>query len=157
MWVEAHVHEGDFDLLNGSRGGRVEIRSAAFPDRAFPGKVLYTGDLVDEKSRTIKLLAGAANPERLLKPGMFVEVRVHSTGGRPAATVPESALLTDGSAAMVYVRTGPETFERREVTVGSREEGRAAILSGVKAGEEVVSQGAYTLKAEHIREAAGGA
>ena len=78
VWVEAHVHEGDFDLLQAARGGSVAFTSPAYPGRTFEGKILYTGDLVDQQSRTIRMIAEAANPDRLLKPGMFVEIRVRA-------------------------------------------------------------------------------
>lgn len=156
VWVEASIHESDFDQLEASRGGDVKISSAAFPERDFPGLVLYTGDLVDEKSRTIKLLARADNPERLLKPGMFVNVEIRGKSGRPAAMVPESAVLTAGDAAFVYVRTGPKSFERREVTLGTRENNLISVLTGLKVGEEVVVEGAFKLKAEHLRLVGGG-
>ncbi|MDB5351705.1 MAG: family efflux transporter, subunit [Planctomycetota bacterium] len=156
VWIEANVHESNFDMLRASRAGDVIIRSQAFPGRTFPGKVLYTGDLVDEKSRTLKLLAKADNPERLLKPGMFVNVEVRGKAGRPATIIPESALLTSGDSTFVYVRTGPETFEKRAVVPGSRDSDRASLLSGVKPGEEVVTDGAFKLKAEHARLSGGG-
>ena len=70
--------------------------------------MLYTGDLVDEKSRTVKLLARADNPERLLKPGMFVEVEIHSTRAADGAEGPGVGLLTDGERTFVYVQTGPD-------------------------------------------------
>ena len=68
------------------RGRRSGSGRRPTPSRVFEGEVIYTGDLVEEKSRTVKLLAQAENPDRLLKPGMFVEVEVLSPRGqdRPA-------------------------------------------------------------------------
>ena len=110
VWVEASVHESDFDMLARSRGGKIRFRSPAYPDHAFLGRVIYSGDLVDEKSRTVKLLAEADNPERLLKPGMFVDVEVISPRPAPAVLVPFSAILTQGGRTLVFVKTGPERF-----------------------------------------------
>ena len=152
VWVEAKVHEGDFAALEATRGGSVQIRSPAYPDQVFPGRVLYTGDLVDQKTRAIKLLAHADNTEdRKLKPGMFVDIEIRGTVGKKAVMVPASAILSSGKAAIVYVRTGDEVFERREVLEGAREDGHAALFSGVEAGEEVVTAGGFKLKAEEIR------
>jgi multidrug efflux pump subunit AcrA (membrane-fusion protein) len=61
--------------------------------------------------------------------------------------VPESALLTEGPDHFVFVRAGADRFERRTVRPGVREEGRVAILEGLEAGENVVVEGAFDLKA----------
>ncbi len=147
VWIEVHVQETDFGLLARSREAVARFRSPAYPGRIFEGKVIYTGDLVDEKTRSILLLAQAPNPDRALKPGMFVEVEVLSPSETPAVYVPRSALLSEEDDQFVYVRTGPEQFERRVVTLGTQEENRVAVLKGVKAGEEVVVRGAFKLKA----------
>ncbi len=155
VWIEASVHESKFAMLGASRGGTVVIRSPAFPGREFPGKVLYTGDLVDEKSRTIKLLARAENAERSLKPGMFVNVEVRGTAGRPVTIIPSSGLLTSSGSTFVYVRKGPELFARRDVTLGSHDPGFASVLSGVGPGEDVVTEGGFKLKAAQARSDGG--
>jgi RND family efflux transporter MFP subunit len=147
VWVEAFVQESDFGLLAGGRGGRVEFSSPAYPDQVFTGEILYTGDLVDEESRSIRLLASAENPGRVLKPGMFVNVEIHGSKVRRLPGVPESALLTDGPDHFVFVRAGADRFERRAVRPGVREDDRVAILDGLKTGEHVVVQGAFDLKA----------
>ena len=148
VWVEANVHENDFDMLSGTRGGQVRFHSPAYPDRVFDGEVTYTGDLVEEKSRTVKLLARAENPDRMLKPGMFVEIKILNRETRPTVQIPSSAFLSDGERAFVYVKTGPEHFERREVMTADAEQGLVTVNSGLTAGEEVVTEGAYKLKAK---------
>jgi multidrug efflux pump subunit AcrA (membrane-fusion protein) len=151
VWIEASVHESDFSKLAGTRDGTVTIRSRAYPDRVFPGKVLYTGDMVDEKSRMVKLLASAENADRLLKPGMFVEVEIESKAARPVPNVPETALLTEGDHSFVFIRKTPETFERRDVVLGERQGQQVAIQSGIRAGDEVVIDGSFKLKSEAMR------
>ncbi len=153
VWVEAHVHESQFARLAQSRGGKIVLRSPAYPGREFEGTVLYSGDLVDEKSRTVKLLARAENKDRALKPGLFVDVEILSPERKELPSVPETALLTDGDDAFVYVATADGAFERREVEVGPRDDGRAAILKGLKPGENVVTEGGFKLKSEAIRNA----
>ena len=147
VYVEADVHEGDFDMLARSRGGTIRFRSPAYPDRVFEGEVIYTGDLVEETSRTIKLLARAKNPDRLLKPGMFVEVEILGPQTRPGMLLPASALLTHGSKTFVFVKTGPDQFAQREVDAEIIRGERVLVHSGVAAGDEVVIEGAFKLKA----------
>ncbi len=153
VWIEADVHEGDFGLLARSRNGKVRFRSPAYPGREFEAEVIYTGDVVEERSRTVKLLAHAQNPERLLKPGMFLEVEILSPEPEPANQVPTSALLTQGDRTFVYVRTGPEQFERREVIAGTAYDGKVAVRRGLEPGEEVVVEGGSKLKALSIQPA----
>jgi membrane fusion protein, heavy metal efflux system len=146
VWVEASVHESDFGFLHRSRGGQIRLRSDAYPERDFEGEVIYTGDLVDEKSRTVKLLARCKNSERLLKPGMFVEVQVLSRSGQAAAQVPSGALLTQGNRTFLYVRTGPDMFTRREVQIEPPRGDTTVVRSGLEPGEEVVVEGGFKLK-----------
>ncbi len=151
VWVEANVHESNFGKLASSRGGRVRFHSPAYPDRAFDGTVIYTGDLVDEKSRSVKVLARADNPERLLKPGMYVEVEIHTHEPKAAIQVPATALLTEGDHYFVFVKTGPERFEHRSIETDDPSGERVTVQKGLSPGEELVIQGAYKLKAETLR------
>jgi RND family efflux transporter MFP subunit len=157
VWVEAHVHEGDFFMLRKAKGGSVRFTAAAYPGRVFEGTVLYTGDLVDEKSRTIRMIAEARNPDRLLKPGMFVEIRVQAGEPRELPLTPSSAILTEGDEHFVFVQVGPDRFERRVIQTGRRneEEGVVAVLDGLDPGDRVVVAGAFELKAEMIAEGDG--
>jgi cobalt-zinc-cadmium efflux system membrane fusion protein len=153
VWVEANVHEGDFGMLSNRRGARVRFRSPAYPQREFEGEVIYTGDLVDEKSRTVKLLARAKNPGRMLKPGMFVEVKIINPDPRPAVQVPAAALLTDGEKTFVFVMTAPDRFERRDIDVEAAEAGRVTVVNGLRPGDQLVVAGGYKIKAEAVRRA----
>lgn len=157
VWLEVSVSEGDFDELARAHGGEVHFESPAYPGRDFVGRVIYRGDLVDEASRSIKLLAEAENPDRLLKPGMFVEAIVRCPGGHDAPHIPGSALVAAGEESFVFVRTGDERFERREVIPGGSAGGLIAVVRGVESGEEVVIEGASKLEAKAIAAAEGGA
>lgn len=147
VWVEASVHESDFNMLAQSRNGTIRFRSQAYPGRVFEGRVIYTGDLVDEQSRTVKLLASAENPGRLLKPGMFVEVEVLSPRTTPSVRIPATALLTQGGRTFVFVKTSPEQFAIRTVKVEEPQGGMAVVRQGLVPGEVVVSKGGSKLKA----------
>ncbi len=102
---------------------------------------------MDEKTRSIQLLAEASNPERLLKPGMWVDVEVISPEATHAVYVPRSSIQHEDDDQFVYVKVGPELFERRAVRPGTPDGDRMAILEGLEGGEEVVVRGAFKLKA----------
>jgi multidrug efflux pump subunit AcrA (membrane-fusion protein) len=131
----------------------VLLHSPAYPGRVFEGRVIYAGDMVEEKTRAITLLARADNPKRLLKPGMFVEVEVVSPGEAAVVRIPASALLTEGSRTLVYVRGGPDLFLRRDVIAEPPRDGKATILNGLEAGDEVVVEGGIKLKSLAIQSA----
>ncbi len=151
VWVEAKMYESDFALLARARGGKIRLRSPGYPGRVFEGEVIYTGDLVEEQSRAVKLLARADNPDRLLKPGMFVEVEVVSPGEGTVARIPASALLTEGKRTEVFVRGGPDLFVRREVVAEPPRGETVSILEGLEPGDEVVVEGGFKLKSLAIQ------
>jgi Cu(I)/Ag(I) efflux system membrane fusion protein len=153
VWVEVHVPESQAAAVAAGRGARVRFTTPAYPGRTFEGEVLYTGDLVDPKSRTIHLMAQADNRERRLKPGMSATVEVPVAGGRPVVLVPPSALLAAASGgALVYVQTGPDRFERRPVVTGPAHGDRVEILEGLRPGDRLVTEGPAKLKPESARE-----
>lgn len=136
----------------------------AFPDNRFEGRVARLGDELDSATRTVKAVVRVSNPARLLRPGMFATVRIELPGGAAIGlseadsllTVPENAVVSEGEEKYVFVRMDPRTFERRPVEIVplappggvSPVGGRVFVRSGLTGTEEVVVQGAFTLKSE---------
>jgi cobalt-zinc-cadmium efflux system membrane fusion protein len=154
VWVEVAIHESHYDALSRSQGASLSLRSPAYPGRSFEAVVIYSGDLVDATTRTIKLLARARNPDRRLKPGMFVDVSLRLKGTREALLIPEGAVYTDDDRKVVFVRTGPERFERRQVVTGTADGDKVAIIEGLEPGDRVVVEGGFKLKAMAIQASA---
>ncbi|MEM7356040.1 MAG: efflux RND transporter periplasmic adaptor subunit, partial [Acidobacteriota bacterium] len=154
LWIDIyerqlrHVHLGD----------QVVARFDAWPDEAFAGKLAYIADELDPASRTVRARVDLRNPDRRLKPGMFARVLLASTadGLEPILTVPRQALQgqTDGMA--VYVKIAETRFERRPVEPGELSHDWVEILSGLSAGEEVVTEGAFLLKSQSAADQIGG-
>ncbi len=98
-----------------------------------------------------------SNAHVVWRPGRFVTavVRLPDAPPRAAVSVPAGAVLTHQGRSLVYVREGPDQFERREVRVLGREGGRVVLGAGVKAGEPVVARQAQVLLSEEFRAAAG--
>ena len=156
VWVEAQIHESDFDLLTRSKGGHVDLKTPSYPDETFPGKVIYTGDQVDKESRTVHLLASAPNPDRKLKPGMFVNVAIQSARSRSLPRIPDAALLTSGTTRFVYVQLTPTQFARRDVTIGVRAGDQTTITHGLTEGERIVTAHAFEVKSKAATKTGGG-
>lgn len=151
VWIEANINPGNLAHIHEDKDVTIGFTCDAYPDRQFEAKLLYTGDLVTEKTQTVTLLARAENPERLLKPGMYIEVDLSVRSEEKVPSIPSDALVSDNERWIVFARTGPEEFQLREVETRGPSEERAAISSGLRPGEEVVTQGAFKLKAEWIR------
>ncbi|TMA36666.1 MAG: efflux RND transporter periplasmic adaptor subunit [Deltaproteobacteria bacterium] len=119
----------------------VAVRVEAYPEE-FPGEVTVVGDVIDDATRTVPVLCAVPNRERLLKPAMFARVTLKASPGLRILAIPASALLSDGQRFRVIVRRADGGLEPREVEAGAEIDGRAEVLSGLAAGEDVVSEGA---------------
>ncbi len=122
-------------------GQEVTFRIAAAPDRDFVGGVDFVDPVVQLPARTIVVKARVRNPQRELKPGMFIEVRLATEQRENAVVIPEDALLPLAGATYVWVATDSATATRREVQLGVRRPGFVEVLEGVAAGEQVVVGG----------------
>lgn len=151
VWLKASVFEKDLGLIHGLVGKDIVFRAASYPGRTFTAKVASMGNVVDETTRALPLLAVAENKEGVLKPGMFVEVEIPASDAADVLSVSNAAIVENAGQSYVFVQTGPTTFERRTVEVGRRQSDRAEILKGLKAGDEVVMEGAFALKSEMLR------
>jgi membrane fusion protein, heavy metal efflux system len=141
--IEAQVPESQANRIRA--GQRLIARIPGAVESAFEGKVNSVGNMVDPAKRTVAVRASVPNTGGLLKHEMAVEARIVSGGRKDALLVPASALVEDEGVKVVYVKEG-NRYERRPVEVGAINFKSAEILSGVKAGDEVVIASAYQLK-----------
>jgi len=142
MKVDFDVPEVFLAVLN--PGLAVAAQSAAFADRTFDGEVESVDSRVDPVTRTIKVRAKLPNPDGLLRPGMFLTVRV-SRDPLPGLVVPEQALVPERGKVYVFVLDDGQ-IARREVTIGRRVPGEVEIMQGVAAGERVVIEGTQKVR-----------
>jgi len=123
-----------------AEGLPIEARSAAWPDATFRGQVASIDTRVDPVSRTVTVRGIVPNDEGLLRPGMFLTVRLLHEDAR-ALLVPEQALVPEQSRQFVLVVDGKGEVHRREVRTGRRKPGLVEVLSGLAAGEQVIVEG----------------
>ncbi len=152
LWVVIDILEKDVGYMRSGMAANVSV--GAFPGRIFRGKISYTGDIIDEKTRTAKARVTVDNSSGLLKPGMFATVSIDSARGstQKAIAIPEEALFLDGSERYVFVQEGEERFVPRRVSVGLASGQRVEIKEGLKVGEAIVTKGVFTLKSELKKE-----
>jgi Cu(I)/Ag(I) efflux system membrane fusion protein len=118
--------------------------------------VAYIYPDVKPDTRTLTARLEFPNPELKLKPGMFVNVELHRSLGR-ALVVPLDAVLDSGERQLVFVGHGAGRFEPRPVKLGERTAAYATILSGLKAGEPVVTRANFLIDSEsNLRQAIAG-
>lgn len=152
VWVRADVFEADLPLLKGLAGGSIVFRSAVGGVAERPATVVYAGDIIDPNSRVLTLTAAAANPDRALKPGMFVEVGFETGDRSPVIHLPAAAVLRHENKPFVFVRTAADTFRRADVTLGRTAGDRVEITAGLKPADEVVVRGGFVLKSEMLKD-----
>lgn len=153
VWVFLQAYEKDMALVR--EGLPVTLRTEAYPEESFRGRVDFLASVVDPSTRTVKVRATVGNREEKLRPGMFVKAHVEvpkpQTEAQPVLVVPQSALQSLEGRSMIFIQMGPGVFARRAVETGRIFEGFTEILSGVKPGDVVVSEGSFVLKAEFAR------
>jgi cobalt-zinc-cadmium efflux system membrane fusion protein len=145
VWVSSDVPESQIRLIEA--GERIDVSLTAFPGETFRGRVTRIADTVDPQTRTIKVRAEMDNAHGRLRPEMYGTIR-HTDSVRMAPVVPNEAVVQEGGRTVVWMERGEGRFQPVEVKTGGRVGERVAILSGVRAGDRVVVDGAMLLRAQ---------
>ncbi len=154
IWVIADIYEYELPFIK--IGDRAQITLTYFPGESFEGTATYIYPSIDPKTRTAKVRFDLPNPEYKLKPDMWANVELKIPLGKKLV-VPEDAVMDSGTMQMVFLDLGQGFFESRHVQVGSRVQGYYEILSGLKAGEKVVTSANFLIDSESkLSGAAGG-
>ncbi|MBB6598470.1 efflux RND transporter periplasmic adaptor subunit [Luteimonas sp. MC1825] len=141
-------------LAHVAAGQRVAGTSGAWPGRSFEGTVSIVDSRVDAATRAVIVRADFANAERLLRPGMLLQVELERPA-RDALLVPEIAIVQVGRDSFVYRVKADDTVEQVIVAVGARDAGNAEVTSGLAVGDRIVVDGTGKLRPGlAIREAA---
>ncbi len=153
VWVYAQVYEQDLPFVQ--LGQEATVRLSSLPDREFRGRVTYIYPNVDEKTRTARVRLEFENPGYFLKPGMFVSAQIVSELKPSAVLVPDSAVLRSGEKNTVFVALPGGKFDPRTVVLGlEAEHDQYEVISGLQAGDRVVTSGQFMLDSEsQLREA----
>jgi cobalt-zinc-cadmium efflux system membrane fusion protein len=154
VWLIAQVFERD--AVNLQVGTTAHVVMAALPGREFDGGVTLIGRQVDPGSRTVPVRVDLTNAEGLLRPGMSASARIEVAGeSERILVVPAAALQRVGERWLAFVPIAPQEFEMRPVGRGRDLGNDVEVVSGLKAGDTVVVEGAFLLKAEAEKRAGG--
>jgi membrane fusion protein (multidrug efflux system) len=143
VYVDFPVPEAH--LANVAVGQRITGTSTAWPGRGFEGVVSNVGSRVDPTSRAFSVRADFGNAERLLRPGMLLQIQLERAE-REALLVPEIAVVQVGRESFVFRVRPDATAEQVSVTIGSRAGGMAEIVSGIASGDRIVIDGTGKLR-----------
>lgn len=130
-------------------GQAIAFSTDALPGSTFTGKVMFINPEIDESSRSARVVVEVANRGGALKGGMFAKGRIVVANRDGVLQVPREALLNwslEQKTADVYVVKG-DVAEKRSVKTGASSDGIIEVLSGVQAGEQVVTRGGFAIRA----------
>ncbi|MES2904194.1 MAG: efflux RND transporter periplasmic adaptor subunit [Pseudomonadota bacterium] len=120
------------------------VTSAAWPGQPFSGTIANIDPVIDPNTRSVVVRAELPNPDRRLRPGMLLTVGI-DTAPRAGLSVPELAVVGEGDRRYVYLVDAQGKAKRTEVRTGTRMAGRIEIVSGLREGQKVVTEGVIKL------------
>lgn len=125
-------------------GLAVKARNKAYGERIFSGTIMGIDSQIDPVTRSITVRALLPNDERLLKPGLLMNVEIEASP-RQAVTIPEKALISEGQNHFVFV-VADNKAEKRQVKLGARSPGIVEVLEGLQIGEAIITQGLMSVR-----------
>lgn len=151
VWVYANVFQDDVGRLK--PGDQAQVTVDAYPGRHFNGRIDQILPQVDMATRTARVRLVFSNPGVILKPGMYVNVAIAVRLGRQMV-IPASATLPTGTRTIAFVDHGNGNLEPRTIETGPQLDDSVVVLSGLKAGEKVVSSANFLVDSEAQLQAA---
>jgi Cu(I)/Ag(I) efflux system membrane fusion protein len=152
IWVYADIYE--YELPWVKVGDPVEMSLTAVPGKTFTGHLSYIYPYAESRTRTIKVRLLFSNKELLLKPEMFADVKIYAGTLSDVVVIPVEAIVRSGKINQVFVVSSPGKFEPHQVKLGLESDGRIVVLSGISAGDEVVTSAQFLIDSESkLREA----
>ena len=149
VWAVFDAYENQVSLLKERQN--IEIVTKSYPDKKYNAKISFIDPILNSSTRTVEVRAVLNNPNGHLKPGMFVAGSLALVSDKKDDTlvIPESAVLWTGERSVVYVKTDPNSpiFEMREIAIGDAVNGGYIVLSGLENGDEIVTNGTFTVDA----------
>lgn len=139
VWIQASLPESLLPMLGASM-----TLEASFPGQTCHGPVTSLDGTVHTDTRRLNLYLRCNNTQGALRPGQFTTATLNITQ-QAQPLLPKTALLMDNDQVSVFVETAPNTYRRRFITISYEEGESVRILSGLKAGERIITHGAILL------------
>jgi cobalt-zinc-cadmium efflux system membrane fusion protein len=155
VWLVGDLYERD--LARVRIGSTAVVTTNAFPALRLEGKVSYIDPAIKQDTRTAQVRVEVPNPGRQLRLGMYVDMEVGEPAGTGGVMIPRAAVQMAGDRTVVYLANPavPGQYIEREVTLGEATGDTVQVISGVSAGDSVVTKGSFLIRAERERVGAG--
>ena len=149
VWANFDVYENQINRFK--KGQDIAVTTNAYPNKEFKSKVDFINPILDAATRIVKLRVVLDNKENVFKLGMFIEGKIKAIPSNPLQVlmIPSSAVLWTGERSLVYLKTTTDTpvFEMREIKLGNSVGDTYEILEGLSIGDEIVTNGTFTVDA----------
>jgi Cu(I)/Ag(I) efflux system membrane fusion protein len=149
VWASFDVYENQINRFK--KGQEITITTNAAPNNLYKSKVAFIDPILNTSTRTVTLRAVLPNKEGMFKPGMFVEGEIKTINSKETEVIaiPSSAVLWTGKRSVVYLKAtiNESVFEIRKITLGNKNGSTYEVLSGLKNGDEIVTNGTFTVDA----------
>ena len=152
VWVDLQVHQKDVGLI---KKGQTVIISAKSSVPETKGAIDYVAPVIDEKTRTALARVVLDNTSRRLRPGTFITANVLVENRNAKLVVSKDILQDVDDKTCIFIKS-EHGFEARPVTIGRSNERKVEIVTGLRAGETIVTKNSFRLKAELEKTAGGG-
>jgi membrane fusion protein, heavy metal efflux system len=144
LWAESDIYETDINKISNVSLSNIMVEG--YPNEVFRGRIINIGNVIDESSRTIKVIFEVTNRNQILKVGMFANINIITNNSSEAVTVPKESVVDIGGKNVVFIHSHALSFKGVEVLIG-RDDGKfIEILKGLEGGERVVTTGNYQLR-----------
>lgn len=153
VWVQGDVYEKDLGSIPSQ--GECLVTVSSYAGIPFRGRITYLSDFLDPNSRTAKLRCVVPNDDGRLKLEMFADMVIPTKASTSVLMVPKSAIQEINGETVAFVRKDATHFEKRPVKVGAQGDNDFQVLSGLRAGDQVVTQGSFYLKTAMMRGSIG--
>jgi len=150
LWALFDAYEKDLEWIK--KGSQISFTVASIPGKTFQSTVSFIDPVINSQTRVAKVRAEVNNASGKLKPEMFAygTLNIPMSGKQQNILVPQTAVLWTGEQSLVYVKQSEfdqPTFEYREITIGAEVGEYYIVKGGLNIGDEVVTNGAYTIDA----------
>ena len=145
VWVWGEFYQDELPMLK--VGQEITVSSSSYPGEKFPGQITVVDPFIDQGKRTGRVRADIQNPDRKLKPDMYVDLLLEMDMGR-SLVVPVSAVMPTGQRNIAFVDKGQGKLEPRFLELGGKYGDVYAVNSGLTEGERVVASANFLIDAE---------
>ena len=153
IWIYAAVFQDQLGRVK--VGDPVAVTVDAYPGHTFEGRVDFIWEALDPNTRTARVRCSFANPEQMLKIGMYVTVAITPRLGR-GLVIPDSGVFRTGTHDVVFIDRGDGYLTPKEVELGPHLDRNFQVLKGLQAGQQIVSSANFLIDSESQLQAASG-